>query len=677
MRIRQRPFACLLLLSLLAPALTWAQERFLRGEVVSLGTQGDKSPEKGVEVILKEVGNTTTTNDYGIFRLKLSDELKAGWRVTLGVSKQGWVIYAPLEGEVYIPANLTEVIKVQLLPMGSLELLKNRTLIEKFIQDLAEQSKRPTTPEGRPEPLDLGRAIKDWAVKYGFSAQQAREEIDKWIAEVKANEEDLYKLGLAAFAEKQFRKASELFTQSAEQHARQLEAVRREERSLVEKTVRDYRLAGDAHSQETRFAEALQAYERALTYVTRDADPQLWAAVQVDIGGAHQQLGIRTADEAIHHHLTRAVAAYRQALEVYTRATLPQDWATTQNNLGLVLWAQGERTAGEAGTALLAEAVAAYRQALEVYTRATLPQDWAMTQNNLGIVLRAQGERTAGEAGTALLAEAVAAYRQALEVRTRATLPQDWATTQNNLGVVLWAQGERTAGEAGTALLAEAVAAYRQALEVHTRATLPQHWARTQNNLARAAFLLKDWSTAVDSYTNVLQLYPADEEAYQRASWLSHEVLFAFPDAFALNQRWLERHPDDLNVLSDFAEKHFTTGRFAACAERLTALLARPDVQPGVAAALRVLTIPTLLALRQPAQVPAAIDALLAHVTAQTDDFRVTWSFEGVKHFIGQHDGLAPYRPWLQQFFNAVQAERREALVTGLQAARQAFAGKN
>jgi hypothetical protein len=62
---------------------------------------------------------------------------------------------------------------------------------------------------------------------------------------------------------------------------------------------------------------------------------------------------------------------------------------------------------------------------------------------------------------------------------------------------------------------------------------------------------------------------------------------------------------------------------------------------------------------------------------AQPDDFRVTRGFEGVKHFIGLHDGLAPYRPWLQQFFNAVQAERREALVTGLQDARQAFADKN
>ena len=166
------------------------------------------------------------------------------------------------------------------------------------------------------------------------------------------------------------------------------------------------------------------------------------------------------------------------------------------------------------------------------------------------------------------------------------TLPQDWAMTQNNLGVVCRARASarpgrraRRAGRGG--------GAYRQALEVRTRATLPQQWARTQNNLAQAAFLLQDWSTAVDSYTNVLQLYPDYEEAYQRANALSHEVLFAFSDAFVLNQRWLERHPDDLSALSNFAETHFTTGRFAAGAERLTALLARSDVEPEAAAALR------------------------------------------------------------------------------------------
>lgn len=110
--------------------------------------------------------------------------------------------------------------------------------------------------------------------------------------------------------------------------------MRCEERSLVEKTVLDYRLAGDAHRQETRFAEALHSYERALSYATRDADPQLWADIQVDIGGAHTELGIRVADAAIHYHLTHAIAAYRQALEVRTRATLPQDWAATHTCSG-------------------------------------------------------------------------------------------------------------------------------------------------------------------------------------------------------------------------------------------------------------------------------------------------------------------------------------------------------
>jgi hypothetical protein len=48
-----------------------------------------------------------------------------------------------------------------------------------------------------------------------------------------------------------------------------------------------------------------------------------------------------------------------------------------------------------------------------------------------------------------------------------------------------------------------------------------------------------------------------------------HEILFQFPEAFALNQHWLERHPDDLSTLSDFTEKHFTTSRFTECAQHI------------------------------------------------------------------------------------------------------------
>ena len=86
-------------------------------------------------------------------------------------------------------------------------------------------------PEGKPEEIDFSRYIKDWAVKYGFNAQQAREEIDKWITDIEKNQNDLYKLGLAAFAKKNFHEASALFNESAELKAQKLEAVKQQEKS--------------------------------------------------------------------------------------------------------------------------------------------------------------------------------------------------------------------------------------------------------------------------------------------------------------------------------------------------------------------------------------------------------------------------------------------------------------
>ena len=357
--------------------------------------------------------------------------------------------------------------------------------------------------------------------------------------------------------------------------------------------------------------------------------------------------------------LAEAVAAYRQALEVYTRETLPQQWAMTQNNLGATLGDQGIRTGGERGTLLLAEAVAAY---------ASLPPGprpriiWGCPGD--------QGIRTGGERGTQLLAEAVAAYRQALEVRTRETLPQQWAMTQNNLGATLGDQGIRTGGERGTQLLAEAVAAYRQALEVRTRETLPPQWAQTHDNLAKAYVALEDWPNAAASYANVLQVYPDAEEAYRTASGIYHEILFQFSEAFALNQHWLEQHPDDLSALSDFAEKHFTTSRFTECAQRINTLVENPTVEASTKIALRAIEIANLLALNNAAQVPDKLQNLIDSLAAQSDDFKVTWAFNGTKHFIDQHAQLAPYRTWLGQLFTALEAEDRQTALTGLQAAR-------
>jgi hypothetical protein len=136
----------------------------------------------------------------------------------------------------------------------------------------------------------------------------------------------------------------------------------------------------------------------------------------------------------------------------------------------------------------------------------------------------------------------------------------------------------------------------------------------------------------------------------------------------------VERHPEDWSALSDFAEKHLTTGRFSECAERLAMLLSNPAIEAPVQVALQTLAIANLPALNQGELVPGKIEAMLERMAAQPEDFRVTWTFSGTRHFIGQHPTLAPHRAWLQQFFDAVEGQDRQAILAGLQAARAAFA---
>jgi hypothetical protein len=146
---------------------------------------------------------------------------------TLQIDKPGWRIRYPLEGEARIPADLdTELVQVQLLPVES-KLFWTHDRIEKLISDMAEKSKQQVTPEGRAETIDFSRYIKNWSVKYGFSARQAKEEIDKWIADIEANQNDRYRLGLAEFAKKNFGEASKLFNEVAEYKTKQLAEIRR------------------------------------------------------------------------------------------------------------------------------------------------------------------------------------------------------------------------------------------------------------------------------------------------------------------------------------------------------------------------------------------------------------------------------------------------------------------
>jgi tetratricopeptide (TPR) repeat protein len=508
------------ILLLMLPSLALARARELCGQIVLVGPHEETTPAVGVVVTLKETGDTVRSKAQGLFRLFLPDLFKAGETITVMVQKTGWRIQYPLDGEARVPANIEkDIIEIQLLPVGSKKFW-TEDRIQKFIEDTAARSREQVKPEGQLEEIDFGRYIKEWATQFGFSAEQAKTEIDKWVSAVQKKQNDFHKLGLAAYAERNFVKAAALFTESAETKASRLDELSEETKKLTEETVRDFRLAGDARYNNYEFYKAILAYQRALDYLSRKQNPRLWATVLIDIGMAQWELGIRAPGPAIHGHLNKAVQAYKKALEVYTRKELPQQWAMTQNNL------------------------------------------------------------------------------------------------------------------------------------------------------SEAYMMLEDWANAADSFVNVLYVYPDYRKAYEKANFLYHEKLFAFVDAFALNEAWVERHPQDISAQSKFAKVHFTTGRFAQAESHFTALLANRELETPEAIPLQCFEIATLIALKKHSDIPSKLEALRTAIAAQPDRLPISWTFAGAKHFIRQHKRLS-VNNWLIELISALEKKDRSAILAVLDAAQQ------
>ncbi len=608
------------------------QQIKLDGRLIS----DEGKPVPNVRVTIAEE-QSAPTDKNGKFSIRLPSRLKEGERVVIVLDNTVFLINQPLDGDWIIPPAGTKGLEVIVTARGS----------------------RAVWTDARIEKeLKQNRNLEDLFNKYGSAPDVTKAAFEKW-------------------ATSQSGIGNSLREQSA--RAEGPEAVR---------------LLGEAAS----------AYRRALSVLTRDSTPQNWAATQHSLGYVLQEQGVRATGPEAMRLISEGVAAYREALSIRTREQLPLQWAMTQNDLGNALQAQGVRSEVTEARRLLTEATAAYREALLVFTREYVPQEWAKTQHNLGSALQEQGTRTDGSEGQKLLGEAVAAYRQALLVRTREQLPRAWAITQNSLGNALQAQGtkaeapesQRLFGEAlvayrqalvvftreqtpalwamtkhnvGSALqeeglFGEAVTAYREALLVWTRQQRPQQWAMAQNNLARAYYNLKEWTSSAECYENVLEVYPEFRPAYERARFLEHEVLFNYQRAFKLNESWLQRNPGDLLAAANFAENHFTTGNFDECARRTSSVLS--DAKLSIP--LRAIEIANLIALNRSAEVPAKMKDLIDALERQKADFRVEWSFTGIKHFINQSAQFASNRAWLLGLFGAMGGENRDSILKKLKA---------
>ena len=237
--------------------------------------------------------------------------------------------------------------------------------------------------------------------------------------------------------------------------------------------------------------------QTALRLVDRNAQPEPWAGLQVELGSSFSQnpLGPRA------ENLDLAIDHYNQALEVFTREAFPVQWAMTQNNLAN---AYKNRIHGDRAENLDL-AIDHYDKALEVFTREVFPEQWAVTQNNLA---NAYSDRIRGDRAENLDL-AIDHYDKALEVFTREVFPEQWASTQNNLATTYI---DRIRGDRAENLDL-AIDHCNRALEIRTREAFPEDWAMTLNNLANAysdrirGDRAENLDLAIDHYDKALKVF--------------------------------------------------------------------------------------------------------------------------------------------------------------------------
>ncbi len=236
---------------------------------------------------------------------------------------------------------------------------------------------------------------------------------------------------------------------------------------------------------------AIRGYEVAATIFTREAFPQKWAELQLDLAPSyrHRIRGNRADNQE------KAIVTCNNAQMIYTREAFPEEWATLQNNLGLVYT---DRITGDK-TENIEKSISCYETALKVVNRAQLPELWGTLQNNLGnaYLCRIQGDKAQN------LEKAIACYQVALQVRTRSASPYYWASSQHNLAN---AYEQRILGNKQQNL-EKAISAYINALEVYTISDYPERWAGTKSSLGQAYYETHQLTEALDCLRASLQVF--------------------------------------------------------------------------------------------------------------------------------------------------------------------------
>jgi tetratricopeptide (TPR) repeat protein len=390
-------------------------------------------------------------------------------------------------------------------------------------------------------------------------------------------------------------------------------------------------MGGDESQRAAIYAQLVTAYRTAVSLVSREQFPGMWANCAENLGTALADLAaVKTGEESIELY-AEAVKLLQDLQQTGQKDGNTTRWLMTSDALSSTLSGYAQHTTGEQSEKLFDQAIEVKREELKVLSKAEFPQEWAQTESDMGEKLSQEAARIAGDKFVALLRDAAAAHRAALEVYTKTANPIQWAIAEEGLGNDLEMLARKARPEQAPPLLNDAIAAIQAALSIYRKDLDAENWARAQALLggaflmfgdleqgdARAAYLQR----ALEASTPALEVLTKNHHSDMRSAvefdigrayysqglavqgpqartlmekaataWeaarednvrnvdpvsalaaLYHDILIDFAKAYEAAKRAFELYPTPENQLN-LAEASLTYSRFDECVDKLSSV---------------------------------------------------------------------------------------------------------
>jgi tetratricopeptide (TPR) repeat protein len=491
-----------LLLTLITCAQAFAQQNVLVGRLVNAGRRPPEAVSHA-RVTLLDTNQETVTDDQGRFQFALRPTMAPGVEVQIAVKAGDLLLFEPLNGVFTLARDRSRLREFKLLPAGS-----GAFLDPVRIEELLAQAAKPPATQRNGIALAGGResrlanTIREYAASHRLSLEDVEREVRAWGERERANraKSNPRKRALAEFEARHFGNAANLFGESAEREAAELDSIEKERKDLERKEAAGLgRFLNDKISQAAAFTEALQfdravqAIDTAAQLIDRQRYAAWWAEFQARRGAALLDAGINGDSATAVRTLQAALSAYNEATGAFTTEASPHAWANIQIGIGLAHAALGGRLAGSDSDRHVTEAISTYESVLKVLTNQTTQQwsreVWAIAQADLAAAWWFAAQQRSGSKEVDALRNAIECYGKSAQVFTESSDPQKWGVLERNLSDTHAALGRLLQGPAAMENLQTAVSLAGEAARV-SREKSQIEWGQAQASLALAYLLV-------------------------------------------------------------------------------------------------------------------------------------------------------------------------------------------